>query len=189
MTIRQLVEGIDLDKQTGYEADLNKIAEEFDINYYFNERTDRLKYYYTKVWLCTDTWVGERAYFLDGEFVMYSYQQARKSSEYFTFVSAETRAMVKEYIMSLIAVEDGVVDTGIYLNLDEEISNRFQVGYNSNILNKVGWYKDKLVTIRSTQFPYKQGESDDYFYSVMIDLDGKLLKVSVKDLWFNYNQI
>ena len=189
MTIRQLVEGIDLYKQTGYEADLNKIAEEFDINYYFNDRTDRLKYYYTKAWLCTDTWVGERSYFLDGEFVMYSCQSARKAGEYFTFVSVETRAMVKEYIMSLIAVEEEAVDTTTYLNLDEEIPNRFQVGYNSQILNKVGWYKDKLVKIGNTRFPYKQGESDDYFYSVVIDLDGNLIKVHVKELWFDYNTI
>lgn len=188
MTIRQLVEGIDL-KQTGYEADLNKIAEEFGINYYYNDLDNRLKYYYTKAWYCTDTWVGERAYFLDGEFVMYSFQSARKSSECFIFVSAETREQVRNYIMSLIAVEDGVVDTNTYLNLDEEIPNRFQLEYNSQILNEVGWYNDKLVKIRTTRFPYNQDETDDYFYSVVIDLDGKLTKVHVKDLWFDYNTI
>lgn len=50
-------------------------------------------------WICTDTQVGLRFYFLDGEFLMCSYQRGRKCDEEFEFVSNEMFLKLRDYIL------------------------------------------------------------------------------------------
>lgn len=61
---------------------------------------EEMKCYFLISWYCTDSWVGVRAYFLNGEFVAISSQIGRKYDQEFEWVSKEAYYKVKEYIAS-----------------------------------------------------------------------------------------
>lgn len=64
----------------------------------FNER---VKCRCINTWTCTDTLVGLNAYYLDNEFVAFSFQSARKSDIHFYWVSLEIAKRVKTFILEL----------------------------------------------------------------------------------------
>lgn len=74
---------------------------DYDSGYYSQIVQDRFDEVWLKRWLCTDTYVGARAYFLDKELVAISWQNARKNDEYFYYVSQETADKMVEFIRSL----------------------------------------------------------------------------------------
>jgi hypothetical protein len=57
-------------------------------------------------WLCTDTWVGSHAYFLDGVLVAAGFQPARKSYMRISFVSTEAATKLREFILSMVPNEE-----------------------------------------------------------------------------------
>lgn len=186
MTIRQLVEGIDLVKQSPGFVNIKALAEFFEIgwNHWEGKDTSRLKRYFTKPILQRSgehsTWmVGESAYFLDGEFVMYSYQKERPGYEFFTFVSVESEQKVLDFVLSFMnRIEPSSAEL---LVLDTEVPDKYQVDLNHQIPGFRAWYKGDLVIIDQKSFPNP--------HIVVIDYENSLLKVHVKDLWFDYNTI
>lgn len=186
MTIRQLVEGIDLDKQIPGFVNIKALTEFFGIGWYFKEYADtsRLKRYFTKPIIHRTSehyshMVGESAYFLDGEFVMYSYQKERPGYEFFTFPTVETEQKVLDFVLSFMnKIEPSSAEL---MDLDAEIPDKYQVEFNHQILGFDAWYKDEVVKIDQKSFPNP--------HIVVIDYEKQLIKVHVKDLWFDYNQI
>ena len=53
-------------------------------------KINKLTYYWASRWQCTDSWVGIRLYFYEGEFVAVSSQSARKSHENFDWKDKES---------------------------------------------------------------------------------------------------
>jgi hypothetical protein len=70
-------------------------------------------------WICTDTGVGLRFYFLGNECVCASYQSARKSDEVFEWVSQEAFDKVKTLVLRLINQQND--QTPAFIDWDESI--------------------------------------------------------------------
>lgn len=66
----------------------------------------RLKFKYYQTWVCTDTKVGVGAYYLDDEFVAFSEQPARKSSERIEFASKESALKLKKFLEQFLEADD-----------------------------------------------------------------------------------
>ena len=82
MKLKEVIEKIDKSKANEHWVDLQKIASEVGINDYVYDSEERIKSYFYISWLCTDTHVGAKIYFLDDEAVCVSYQSARKAEIY-----------------------------------------------------------------------------------------------------------
>jgi hypothetical protein len=185
-TLRKLISEIDFNKSSVQSTpnweDLSKI---FNLELYWSEDT-RLKCYFIKKWLCTDSFVGFRAYFLDDEFVAISYQEGRKFDEEFDFVSKKLAEKVRNYLISLLEPEGinvGLIGSNV---LDEEIPSTYKIKYNSQILHKTALYNGERVDIVKTIYDWE--EKDKYFHTVEIkDKNNKKFEVHVNELDFEYN--
>lgn len=90
-----------LDKSGPNDVWMDDFAWQFDIGYMYGE-IKRMKSYFAYSWICTDTEVGLRMYFLDDEFVCASFQPGRKSDETFYWVSKDTREKVLQAVLETI---------------------------------------------------------------------------------------
>lgn len=94
----------------------------------------RIQAYQLIGWNCTDTTVGLVVYYLDDQPLATSYQNARKSSEDFEYVSAEIHAEARAYVAELL---NDKPDFKI-LNLNSEIGEHFQVSYREGVIYDFG---------------------------------------------------
>ena len=124
----------------------------------------RLEEVWISHWLCTDTQVGEKAYFLDGEFVAYSIQPARKSNEEFLWASKDAYGKVKDYIESLLDREEYIpVLTDEHLNVDQ--SDHYTVDYAGQLLpgSQAYWHDGIPVTFIRKELGAQAYSSEAYF--------------------------
>ena len=129
-TIEKILREIDTSKkQTNYVDLISMCESEFEIYDYIQQPGDniRLTYCYYHRWICTDTEVGIRVWYLDNKPVCISYQPYRKSSETFGWLSKDDFDNVREYINSLI-VEDTNWDVNV---LDNKTINDVVEKFNS----------------------------------------------------------
>lgn len=182
-TFRELISEINFEDRT-IQTDPNweSILYEFNIYESFWSNDERLKGYYLKVWLCTDTWVGQIAYFLDGEFVYLSTQSARKSDIDIEFVSQESAKKIEKYLRSLIEQENEKTFT--LLDLDEEVTPFYKIQYNTQILHKTALYDNDEVSIVS-----KRNEHKDFHTVKILLTDGTSKEVDCRDLKFKYSTL
>ena len=87
------------------------------------EKNTRLKSYWVKKWLCTDSDVGRKLYFFDDKFVATSNQSGRKNPEYFAWVSKKDFNEVKNYMLSLLEPEELTSDS---LITEEDLLKEFE---------------------------------------------------------------
>lgn len=103
-------------------CDVSKLAQEMGFqssyNFYGMELQSRVNKVWLHTWICTDTPVGAAAYFLDKELICVSWQNARKSDEYFYFASVEAHKKMLQFLRSL---NDEVADAINIADLDKEI--------------------------------------------------------------------
>lgn len=146
MLVRDAVKNVDRSPENTHEADIEEFASIFDINISWDERFGkRVKEHYIQKWMCTDTWVGMKAYYMDDEPVAASYQSARKSSVDLQFLSKEAAMKVREFIISLQVEKE---ETNIpILDEVEEIGEFYHVRYNGELLVDKGFYKGEEVTV------------------------------------------
>lgn len=186
-TLRKLISEINFE-DTSIQDDVNweDITSIFDIfNLYWSE-DKRLKTYFIKTWYCTDSYVGVRAYFLDGEFVAISEQNGRKSNEDFEFTSKKTAKKVRDYLLSLVD-EENEVKFSVITDLDKEIEGSYKIEHNSQIRHKTSLLGGERVTILKKNYPHN---TEDYFHTVEIQKeDGELLKLDCRELDFEYNTL
>lgn len=83
------------------------------------DELDKLKFYWIKSWICTDTQVGLAAIYLEDELVASFWQPARKSDEEIRFVSNDAAKKVKKYIETML--KDGNYPIHTVKSLEEEI--------------------------------------------------------------------
>lgn len=180
-TLRKLISEIDKSKETS--PSWEKLANLLQVNNLFWSDDPRLKCYFIKEWLCTDTNVGIRAYFLDEKFVALSTQVARKAYETFQFISRERAIELKQYLESLI--EDSL-DIEILEELDDEVPSMFKLEFSSQILQKEAFLNDEKVEILKQQYPWGD---DRHFHTVLIKKsDGTVKEVDCRELQFEYNK-
>lgn len=187
-TLRQIISEIDFNNES-LENDINwdNVTESLRIQDSIWVEQTRLRCFFYERWYCTDTWVGGRAYFLDEELVAVSYQIGRKWDEDIEYISKEAYDKVKSYVISLIEKEEPSFVPSILQDgeLDKLVEDRYQVEFNSQILQKQGYYEDELVDIVRTNYDYGD---PNYFHGVKIRLSsGKTKIVHVSELYFDYN--
>ena len=111
MNLTQMLSTIDLTKMERDFADLYDMCEsEFNINDFLTqEKPLRLTYCYYHSWVCTDTKVGIRVWYLDNIPVCISHKPYRKRNECFSWLTKERYETTRQYILSLIE-EDFDID-------------------------------------------------------------------------------
>jgi uncharacterized protein YycO len=165
--------------------DINEgIFLECDLYYnWFNQ--DRLVYYWIKVWNCTDTSVGMRAYYLDNNLVAISSQRGRKDGETFEWVSEEAVRDVKNYLKLLLESIDVPFPHSI-IDMDQEMGEGYHLEFPGQVLSHihtVGMYNGNKVTIDSVSPKYRNNH-----YSVNIIMNNTTeTSVNISDILFPYN--
>jgi hypothetical protein len=182
-TLRKLISEINESNKTN--PSWERLADIFNIYDLYWSDDPRLKCYFIRKWLCTDTYVGARVYFLDNKFICYSIQSARKSDEDFSFLSKELAEKLRNYLQSLVEIR-------YYYELMEEdeldkvISSTFKIQYNSQILHEEAFLNGELVQIIKTIYPWNDKR---YFHTVEVKLpSGENIEVDCRDLDFEYNK-
>ena len=144
MKLQELIDNIDISQDCN-KLNLDRLSNEFDIHDYIDDIEQRVKSYYITKWLCTDSYVGvqayfldyvgDQAYFLDGEFVCIGSQLGRKSDENFAWVSKEKFNKTQKYLLSLVEKQ---YDTSPVLlesdDLQKDIGEGFHISYSSQFL-------------------------------------------------------
>jgi hypothetical protein len=152
------------------------LANEMGINCYNFPEDERLESYWFASWICTDTEVGFKAYFLDNEPVAISTKKYRKSNEEFKWVSKEAYKNVKDYLMSL---DEPSID---YIE-DCDVTPFYSLEYNGQLLQhhkENAYYNEEPVKIvKICREPLKYGTDTE----VVLD-NG--LSVNIKELTFPY---
>ena len=187
-TLRKLISEIDFNnKKIQCSPDWEELSSIFNINNLYYSEDERLKVYFIKKWYCTDSYVGLRAYFLNGVFVATSYQVGRKADEDFSFVSKALALELKNYLLEISVNEEiepnyDIIDES---DLDEEIPNTYKIEFNTQILHKTALLNGERVEILKTR--YNWGD-DRYFHTVEIkNTKGKKEEIHCQELDFEYN--
>lgn len=131
MRLIDVAKYIDRSEKNEQYVDFDALASELGIDCYGYKEQDRLKSYWVENWLCTDTWVGGRMYFFDGEPVAYSFQSARKADEQFAWFSQEAAEKVRGFLLELFEekLKVNIVD------VNEEIGDSYKIEYSANVLD------------------------------------------------------
>lgn len=159
--------------------------ESLSINVYNvpNDFYERVKTYWVMKWLCTDTWVGLQAIYLDGELVGMIWQPARKGEVDFQFVSAEVARKIRDYILSANPVTEFSL-----INMDEDISGTYNVAYGSQLLVTAGLYNGKPVTVINESIVRGHKEPVDEWSRIMVrDEAGNEFKIDLEDFHIPIN--
>jgi hypothetical protein len=185
-TLRKIISELDKTKEELESGvDWEGISSEFNLDISWSEDT-RLKAYFIKRHYCTDTYVGIRVYFLDGELVAISRQSGRKADESFTFIDIESSRRLRDYLVSLMKVEETFPSDFIGEGLDEEIPETYIVEYNTQILQDTGFLNGEEVQIIKRRYPWE--EKDKFFHTVEIkEKNGKKREIDCRTLQFKYN--
>jgi hypothetical protein len=147
----------------------------------------RLTSYWVSKWYCTDTHVGHKVYFLDGEPVAISSQTSRKAKESFEWISKETYKKLRDYVLTFL--ELGMEEAEISIaNPDEEVGDSYKIHYCSEIFDfhkKIPFYKGEKVEIIE-----KTKDARGYYISKTVKIkftNGKTQLVDLEELDFPYN--
>lgn len=128
----------------------------------------RLKGYWINKWLCTDTHVGEMAYFLDDELVFTCEQTARKNDAFLYFVDQAAYDKVKVFIDQYRLPDE--LDAPEFIG-DQESPDEITYQWAESCLRRVGMYQGREVKVghipydirRDLQLPGSDGAC---FYSL-----------------------
>ena len=186
MKLIEIANKIDKSERNKSYVDLEDLINEFnlDFNLYYVDQ-DRLKSYYICNWLCTDSWVGWRMYFLDDEPVAVSSQVGRKYGEEFEWFSKEIALKVRDYLISLNQKSDDELNLRL-CNIDDDIGNSFKIGFSGQILNPdKATYNGELIKILE-----RIKETPDYGIDKNLKVrlsNGEEIIINVKDIDFKFN--
>ncbi len=179
MKLSEIIEHLDKSKTNEDYLDLECLANELEIYDFLNtHETDKIKVYWIANHYCTDTFVGLRAYFIDDKLFAVSNQDGRKSDEKFCWISADSREFVKNYIRSLVEVEQGNFSL---LNMEEDLGEFYPIYYAGQFIKKNVVYGNKPATIKK-ELQYVFDEP-----SVMIECEGIELWVYPRDIQTPFN--
>jgi hypothetical protein len=159
MKLIDAVHKVDQSDNNSTTPDYTEFCEELGITDYSgwnSEFVEHVKGYYLVKWLCTDTWVGVVAWFMDGEPVAVSYQPARKSDTEYQFISDEAAKKVKDYILSIMEVEKS---HHTILPLDTEIDDLYNVDYTNQLLVHEGFVDGLPCKVQRSNVRYHYPET------------------------------
>ena len=124
MKLSEILEKLDRSDSKKYCDDFYEIRRSLDLDSYEDNyihsqdySNPALHYFWLESWLCTDTHVGTRVYFLEDEAVAVSQQESRKCDENFYFVR-ENVGKLYDFLSKLKPVEAKVLEGDIHLDYD-----------------------------------------------------------------------
>lgn len=185
MKLRDIFTHVIKDDRNTTDADLDDFAKACmaDVWLGWNQQwQDRVQGYWFVRWLCTDTWVGRRVYFLDGEPLAVSYQSARKSGEYIEFVSEEMAEKCRKFIFELAG--EGEPQFAI-ADLDRDFEETYNFDLSDYFLEDKGFVDgEEVVIVVRRAFP--EGEERRWVseHSVVRFKDGSEVMVLAEDIHF-----
>jgi hypothetical protein len=121
INILEILKTIDTSKMERNYADFHAMCEsEFEIYEYLQQDEVRLTYCWYHTWMCTDTYVGIRVWYLDNKPVCISYKPYRKYDENFYWLSSEDFDETHRYAMSLR--EDGDMKYSLVQDIETDFT-------------------------------------------------------------------
>jgi hypothetical protein len=187
MKLRDIIANVQKTKETEQYICIDELAQEqFNLSVY-NIDQQRLKAYFFFTWLCTDSWVGFRAYFLDNDPVAVSYQSCRKGSEDFEWISKEAYTKTRDFLLSLVEVQEE--EDFRLVDLDEDYSDGNYINYFGQYLSnfhKNPTFEGKPVVILGKTKDKKEDPwSVDNFVTIKFE-DGQELPIEISKIKFPY---
>lgn len=182
MKLIDVANKVDKSKQNEDWVDTTDIGEELGIDVPYTDQ-DRLKCYWVGSWLCTDTYVGYRMYFLDDEPIAFSVQNARKSDEKFHWFSEEIATKAKDYLLTLVVEEEYELNVTV-CDINQDIGDTYKIEFNSQIIDpdRAELNSEKVEILeRVKNEPY----GIDTELKIKL-LNGEEKSVSIRDLDFGY---
>lgn len=188
-TLKKLVSEIDFNNERmETNPSWERLADELRVDGLYWSEDKRLRCYFIKIHCCTDTYVGTRAYFLDGELVCVSTQSARKSDEFFSFVTKEIGLKVRDYLLTLVEDDEFTID--VIGDFEMELPETYKIEYNTQIMHKTALLNGERVEIIKKYFEKEGIHSVNYFHNVHVKAEnGITFTVDCRDLDFEYNTI
>lgn len=111
--------------------------------FYPEELSARFKAYPIYQWICTDTYVGLMALYLDNEPVGCTYQSSRKGGMEVEWISREIANTVRTVVCSYMEN----TDTASILDPDQDIGDDFNVQFTGQALTDDGFYEGRPVKV------------------------------------------
>ena len=178
MTLQEIIDNIDKSNKDSY-VNLEEIAREFNIHEYVDGDDSRISSYYYAKWLCTDSWVGGRVYFLDDKPICVSWQSGRKSYEDFEWISQEAFNITHQYILTLISPN---IPIPAIADLTQELGVGFHVEYGSQLLHGNVIYKSTGTIVKVTKKFNDMSDVKMWNYIEVQFPDGEIKEVSMSDI-------
>jgi hypothetical protein len=162
MKLIDALKNVDQSENNKSWIEISEFAEALHIEYwgsstpeFYADFENRIKAYWLMKWYCTDTVVGMRAVFFDGELIAMTWQTGRKSDQDVEFVSVEAAKKLREYILSSRPESEFTL-----FNHDEDIGETYSVNYTSEVMSDVGSVGGKPVTY--VRYPNKRKDPNDF---------------------------
>ena len=134
MKLIEIANKIDRTEKNESYINMNRIGEVLNLELYYAKQ-NRLKAYWVGGWCCTDTWVGYRMYFLDGQPVCYSEQRGRKCDEKFFWFSRELALKTRDYLLSLMEKDEDFLKFDI-VDINKDIEDGYYLDFNDQVIFK-----------------------------------------------------
>jgi hypothetical protein len=161
MKLRDAILKVNKSKENTTSADIDTFSQAVSVDAYmgWNEEWDhRVTGYWLIRWLCTDTWVGTRVYYLDGKPVAVGHQSARKSDELIEF----TDRVAAEYIRNLILKLHNTGEPEFsLLDQEEDVPDVYNFDLTDYFLENKGFVEGVLVDIVEKRY-FKPDEKKRY---------------------------
>lgn len=196
MKLKDIINNLDMSEDNRCDNitwDMERFLEELNLSCYgvYQDRDNaQLKSFWLSKHLCTDTYVGTRAYFLEGTFVALSTQNARKSDEIIQWVSAESQVEVRNYILSLDE-EESFECANNFIDMDSEVAEGYSVNFVGELLCKNVSYEGRAVEVVKQDRWHcdENGYKQHNFHNITIlDLKTGLTKeIDIRDVVIPWN--
>jgi hypothetical protein len=186
MKLREAIEKIDKSTKNETWVDFSEICQELNLEegYISDESVfGSFECYWLKPWYCTDTWVGVSVVFLKNEPVAIRFQECRKCSTDYFWISLEARQNTLQECMRIIELLRNQDETDDFIDLNEEFDEFYSLEYNTQPLEKIGFYKGEQITFLGPQTnEYKE---EGYFHGAKIMREsGQTEFVDVREIKF-----
>lgn len=174
------------DNQLKDHPDWEELSQQLGVDYLHWSDDTRLESYWLKMWCCTDTSVGTKAYFLDDEFVCISNQGCRKCQIDFSFVSLGAVKKVKKYLQSLLGEDELRINV---LSHKEEYDEEYKIDYPEGLYSNINLHK-KARYIKTNEIVNIVSAVDRRTFSMSKTVDiklrsGEILSVAMDTLRFS----
>lgn len=176
-----------IDKSPKNESDINfsELGYIFKLNLNcFWAESERLKCYWVVFWMCTDTEVGYKLYFLDDKPVAFSHQMYRTADENIRFFNNECSNAVKEHLLELMKDEEDVLNIE-YCDINEDVGDDILIRYNGQVMDwsKATLNSEPIKFVERVGYRERYGADDEV--KIIHNEEYKIVKT--QELRFKFN--